>query len=509
MSEGKVPTKEIAEEFEINTQEQLEKFKNGDPTAKVNLSKWLKAKQQKAQKGDLDAQVSVGWCHYHGATIPKDLLKGVELWKKAAELGNITAMVNLAIHYAQQSGTEDPAESYKWCRKAAELGDVQCQYGLGTKLLNGIGVSYSLEEAVHWLIKAAENGSEEAIDPLSEILSEGPGDFNRKYHLDEDDDRDILSILSRFFNSLAEKGDGFARYTLDLRAKVCGVTEIKLTRAAVEFLLSKGSLVESVDLSMYTDIENDAADALINYEGIILRLNGISYLSDEASESLSKLCVNGLELRGLRELSVANARLFSKISMVYLDRLTSLSDEAADGLVRQPSQLHIPADWLEKYSNQFGQFSLEGKKIEDDEIQVLSDHFEKLYEDLSIAEKNKVPDRDTSGIGPYFAGIHDRYLARLSEISFLSLDSLTEISDSVSESLSKLGGINFLSLNGLSKLSDSSAKSLSKIAGGSIQLGGLQTISNAAAESLAKYKGDLVLPEAHKAKVDAFKKGQA
>ena len=60
MSEEKVLTRDIAEEFEINTQEQLEKFKNGDPTAKVNLSKWLKAKQQKAQKGDLDAQVSVG-----------------------------------------------------------------------------------------------------------------------------------------------------------------------------------------------------------------------------------------------------------------------------------------------------------------------------------------------------------------------------------------------------------------------------------------------------------------
>ena len=72
----------------------------------------------------------------------------------------------LALHHSKQKGKEDSSESYKWCRKGAELGILFSQYLLGTKLLNGVGVSSSLEEAVHWLIQAAENGIEEAFNSL-------------------------------------------------------------------------------------------------------------------------------------------------------------------------------------------------------------------------------------------------------------------------------------------------------------------------------------------------------
>ena len=154
----------MSKEDKIDPYAQLKKLQNGDPTAKIILSKWLEVKQDKAQKGDLDAQVAVGWSHYFGASVPKDELKGVELWKRAAELASPTAMGHLALHHSKQKGKEDSSESYKWCRKGAELGDPFSQYLLGTKLLNGVGVSSSLDEAVHWLIQAAENGIEEAFE---------------------------------------------------------------------------------------------------------------------------------------------------------------------------------------------------------------------------------------------------------------------------------------------------------------------------------------------------------
>ena len=200
----------MSKEDKIDPYAQLKKLQNGDPTAKIILSKWLEVKQDKAQKGDLDAQVAVGWSHYFGASVLKDELKGVELWKRAAELASPTAMGHRP-HTIQSKRKRNSSESYK---VAIELGDPFSQYLLGTKLLNGVGVSSSLDEAVHWLIQAAENGIEEAFDSLSEILS----NYDR-HHIFDDGTGDALSALLNFLTSLAENGDGFAKYTLDLISK--------------------------------------------------------------------------------------------------------------------------------------------------------------------------------------------------------------------------------------------------------------------------------------------------
>ena len=94
---------------------------------------------------------------------------------------------------------------------------------------------------------------------------------------------------------------------------------------------------------------------------------------------------------------------------------------------------------------------------------------------------------------------------------YLSLDGLTELSDSAASSLSKhKGGLSIkgltqaellpylraaskhkegLSIDGLTQLSDSAASSLSKHKGG-LSIDGLTQLSDSAAESLSKYEGD-------------------
>ena len=53
-------------------------------------------------------------------------------------------------------------EAVKWFRKAAERGDADAQFMLGTFYENGEGVPQDYAEAVKWLRKAAEQGHAEA-----------------------------------------------------------------------------------------------------------------------------------------------------------------------------------------------------------------------------------------------------------------------------------------------------------------------------------------------------------
>ena len=99
----------------------------------------------------------------------------------------------------------------------------------------------------------------------------------------------------------------------------------------------------------FTQIEDDAAELLSNFEDDELFLDGVAELSDAAAESLSKY--NGdLSLTGLKSLGDNAATSFSKFKGGYLDlnrqpdwepapcqpshRLTKLSEAAAKSLAK-------------------------------------------------------------------------------------------------------------------------------------------------------------------------------
>ena len=52
-----------------------------------------------AKQGDAEAQNRIGNYYFNGLGVPKDNVKAAEWYKKAAELGNSTAMNNLAVCY--------------------------------------------------------------------------------------------------------------------------------------------------------------------------------------------------------------------------------------------------------------------------------------------------------------------------------------------------------------------------------------------------------------------------
>lgn len=91
--------------------------------------------EERAERGDADAQFTLG-CNYY--------------------FGNNGYEVN-------------HAEAAKWYRKAADQGHANAQYNLGNRYLNGQGVKKDVSEAVIWYKKAAANGVEDAKEMLDKL----------------------------------------------------------------------------------------------------------------------------------------------------------------------------------------------------------------------------------------------------------------------------------------------------------------------------------------------------
>ena len=64
---------------------------------------------------------------------------------------------------------QDYAESFKWCRLAAEQGNAKAQCNLAVMYVTGKGVEQNIDEAEYWAEKAVESGVERAEELLEKI----------------------------------------------------------------------------------------------------------------------------------------------------------------------------------------------------------------------------------------------------------------------------------------------------------------------------------------------------
>ena len=102
---------------------------------------------------------------------------------------------------------------------------------------------------------------------------------------------------------------------------------------------------DSVDLSLFTSVEDAAAEALAKHDGG-LGLGGLTSLSDAQAEALAKH--DGvLGLGGLTSLSDAQAEALAKHrGVLYLGGLRSLSDTQAEALAKNEGYLGVDHDNL-------------------------------------------------------------------------------------------------------------------------------------------------------------------
>jgi uncharacterized protein len=159
----------------------------------------------RAERGDADAQFTLGWMYDEGLRVPKDDAQAVAWYRKAAEQGDEYAQYNLGSKYFKGAGVpQDPAQAVEWWRKAAEQGNVRAQYALGLMYINGRGVPQDYAQAAVLFRNAADQGYADAQFRLADMYDAGQG-------VPKDD---VAAVF--WFRKAAEQGSAPAQSLLGL-----------------------------------------------------------------------------------------------------------------------------------------------------------------------------------------------------------------------------------------------------------------------------------------------------
>jgi uncharacterized protein len=168
------------------------------------LAAWRKA----ADKGSTSAMVELGVAYGTGAGIAKDEEAARKLFERAAEAGNPRGVTNLA---ALGGGTaaSNPARSRELLSKAAET-NAEAQYQLGLMLADGTGGPQDDAGARALFEKAAAQNHPGALERMGAFSAEGRGGPK---------DRDAAKA---YYKRAAELGDEQAKAAL--KKMECAVT---------------------------------------------------------------------------------------------------------------------------------------------------------------------------------------------------------------------------------------------------------------------------------------------
>ena len=114
--------------------------------------------EHSAKKGSVDAALTLGHIHYHGARgVPVDLDRAFRYYSKAAVAGDPAAFSQLGNMYAQGIATEqDNATALDYFRKGAAKGHPPSQNSLGYMYMHGYGVTLSHKKALEYFKVWAE-----------------------------------------------------------------------------------------------------------------------------------------------------------------------------------------------------------------------------------------------------------------------------------------------------------------------------------------------------------------
>lgn len=115
-------------------------------------------KLERAQNGNTESQIWIALQHAEQkTTIKQDRGRALVWYGKAAELGNVKAMMKLA-SWAEQGvgGPRDLGRAANWYEKAAEGGEVEAMMKMARLSEKGTGIEKDETKAVSWYERAAE-----------------------------------------------------------------------------------------------------------------------------------------------------------------------------------------------------------------------------------------------------------------------------------------------------------------------------------------------------------------
>jgi TPR repeat protein len=138
--------------------ETLSRFLNdvSEPTA---VSWFRKA----ADLGDVTAMIRLGMMYRVGHGVQKDDAVAVNWFRKAADLGDVTAMITLGMM------EKNDVQAVIWFRMAAKAGDATGMFYLGRAYEKGLGVMKDQAQAEIWYRRADDTGDELTIGLLKHL----------------------------------------------------------------------------------------------------------------------------------------------------------------------------------------------------------------------------------------------------------------------------------------------------------------------------------------------------
>ncbi len=121
------------------------------------------------------AQYALGRLYETGKGVPQDNNEAIGWYTRAADLGNIKAMLKLAV--VQREGLPgvppDLASSTSWLQRAAQMGSVPAALELGRAYQAGIGVVPNAQEAAKWFEQALAGGAVSAEYNMGTLYRNG------------------------------------------------------------------------------------------------------------------------------------------------------------------------------------------------------------------------------------------------------------------------------------------------------------------------------------------------
>jgi TPR repeat protein len=134
------------------------------------IAAWRKA----ADKGSTSAMVELGVLYGTGAGVARDDAQARKLFERAAEAGNPRGVSNLAALGGGGAASADPARARELLAKAAET-NAEAQYQLGLMLADGAGGTKDDAAARSLFEKAAAQNHPGALERMGAFAQEGRG----------------------------------------------------------------------------------------------------------------------------------------------------------------------------------------------------------------------------------------------------------------------------------------------------------------------------------------------
>jgi TPR repeat protein len=143
--------------------------------ANQQLPEAISAYRKAADKGSTSAMVELGVLLAAGSGVPKDETQARKLFERAAEGGNPRGVTNLAALSDSGGSPSDPVKARALLSKAAETNSAEAQYRLGLMVADGIGGPKDDVGARTLFEKAAAQGHPGALERMGAFAQSGRG----------------------------------------------------------------------------------------------------------------------------------------------------------------------------------------------------------------------------------------------------------------------------------------------------------------------------------------------